>query len=469
MNLNFRLLSRFDRAVGLVIVVTLLLIFLVSWRGDQVGIQVVTLSPAPNANHIPLHTRLQVRFDQGIISDTQNIQLSFTPAVSGSLQIAGDQLIFIPTSALQPLTTYAVTLNAGLRSTEGRRLRKPLTWQFATGQTQVLYSTTVSNTEQLFLTTVDLTQPTKLEHNATPRQVTFNATGIWDFIAAPDDAILYSVLNKDGSGDLWTLARDAQTPTKLIDCPQAICNSAAWSPDQRWLAFTKRNNTSFSSGALSPPRLWLLDRQTQQAAQLFDDKQRLGFEPRWSSDGQWLSYLAPDMGGVGVHNIVTQAEHFYPTPTGETGRWHPRQNQVLISITKPSGERASIHLLRIDVAPNEQRDLSGANNLVEDNGAAWSPDGEWIAFRRKELIGPQATLGAQLWLMRADGSQARALTRDPAFDHGQLSWSPDGRYLLFQKLPLKGPDVTISVWLLDVQSGQQWEIARPGQRPVWLP
>src|SRR5690242_18631425 len=147
MNLNFRLVGRFDRAVLLLIISTLLLIFLIIWWGDQVGLQVVALMPTPNSSHVPLHTRLQIRFDQHIISDTHKIQLTFTPAVSGAVQIAGDQLVFIPALAFQPQTTYAVTLTAGLRSDQGRRLRKPVTWQFQTGQTQVLYSAMMTKTE----------------------------------------------------------------------------------------------------------------------------------------------------------------------------------------------------------------------------------------------------------------------------------------------------------------------------------
>ena len=144
-------------------------------------------------------------------------------------------------------------------------------------------------------------------------------------------------------------------------------------------------------------------------------------------------------------------------------------SQLLMNVMRQLDAQYVVHLLLIDVNTNQQRNLSGETALVEDGSPAWSADGAWIVFRRKELTGPTATLGKQLWLMRGDGSQARALTADPAFDHGQPTWSPDGRYLLFHKLPLKGPDITLSIWVIDTQIGEQWEVARPGQRPVWLP
>jgi Tol biopolymer transport system component len=71
--------------------------------------------------------------------------------------------------------------------------------------------------------------------------------------------------------------------------------------------------------------------------------------------------------------------------------------------------------------------------------------------------------------MAADGGDAQPLTADAAFDFGSTSWSPDGRYLLFHRLPLKGPDITLSVWVMEFATGQMWEVARPGQRPQWLP
>jgi Tol biopolymer transport system component len=71
--------------------------------------------------------------------------------------------------------------------------------------------------------------------------------------------------------------------------------------------------------------------------------------------------------------------------------------------------------------------------------------------------------------MRADGSDPQPLTSDLEADHGPPTWSPDGRYLLYHRFPLRGPDVTIAVWIMDVATQQTWEVARPGQRPQWIP
>jgi Tol biopolymer transport system component len=77
--------------------------------------------------------------------------------------------------------------------------------------------------------------------------------------------------------------------------------------------------------------------------------------------------------------------------------------------------------------------------------------------------------GKQLWRMRSDGRQAEALTALPDHDYGPPLWSPDGRYLLYHRFPLRGPDITISVWIMDTTTGEEWEVARPGQRPQWSP
>ncbi len=87
---------------------------------------------------------------------------------------------------------------------------------------------------------------------------------------------------------------------------------------------------------------------------------------------------------------------------------------------------------------------TGARDFRPDGGPAWSPDGRKIAFGTLRHAGPfacsdghpSAGCNWELYVMNADGSGQRRLTRDPAADGG-ATWSPDGRKLLFQSRPYR--------------------------------
>ncbi len=465
--------GRFDRAVWLLMATLLLITFVVIWRGDRVGISVLTLSPAPETMGVSPRSQLRIRFDQPL--DERSIDptaLTVTPPLDGEVRSEGDSLIFVPVSGFSPDTAYTVALAPGLQSLQGRVLHEPVSWRFETGNTNIVYSQVDANgKEQLMIAGVKL--PTDGAGEATletPRQLGNAEYGIWDFgVDANTGQVVYSVLNEDGTSDLWTLTPEATEPTLLIACPDAACNSVAFSPDSQLLAFSQRNATDFGVPVISPPRLWLLDVAGGSSVPLFPDSQQLAFDPRWSPNGQWISYLSPDLGGVGVYNLENGLERFYATTTGEAAVWHSQRNELVVSEMLNEGNTFEVHLFVIDPLTETRQDISTHEFPVEDNSPAFSPDGEWIAFRRKEIEGPRASLGKQLWRMRADGSEAEPLTQAPEFDHGPPLWSPDGRYLLYHSFPLRGPDVTLSVWILDVTSGQAWEVAKPGQRPQWVP
>jgi Tol biopolymer transport system component len=59
--------------------------------------------------------------------------------------------------------------------------------------------------------------------------------------------------------------------------------------------------------------------------------------------------------------------------------------------------------------------------------AAWSPDGNWIVYRDSAR---GINEDDEVYLVRADGSGRRNLTKDPANDWGP-DWSPDGATIIF--------------------------------------
>ncbi len=311
-----------------------------------------------------------------------------------------------------------------------------------------------------------------------PIQLTDASLNVWSYEDAPGDAgIALTALAEDGTADVLRLNPTTQERQSLVDCDAAFCGVDAFSPDARLLAYSRRSAEQAGASTFSPPRLWLLDIESGETLPVFADSQTLSFGARWSPDGESISYVSPNPVGVGVYNLQTGNGQFYETSTGEAAIWHPQRNEVLYSESGQSGDYFVVHLILANPATGERTNLSLVDNPgvegldatpVEDNLPAFSPDSEWIAFRRKAFAGPNATRTKQLWLMRADGTDARPLTNDDEVDYGPPQWSPDGRYLLYHRFPIRGPDITLSIWLLDVESGEQHQLVEVGQRPIWL-
>ena len=309
------------------------------------------------------------------------------------------------------------------------------------------------------------------------RPLTPAEVSVWDFAPSPDGRLIaYGALGEMGFSDLRLIDLASGQDRPLLTCENASCSGPSWSSNGQYLAYTRRSVNAFASGLLSPPRIWILDVATGETAAIFSDSQRLGLEARWSADGEWLCFVAPEEQKLAVINLTagsageTGQTAFYPTATGETCAWDRSRRRLYTTDFRQSGDEWMTHLIAIDVESGEQVELSGAGSatlaLVHDSSAVPSADGAWLAFQRKELEGPGATRGSQIWRMRPDGTEATALTADPAYDHGPPVWSPDGRFLITRRFPLRGPDVVASLWLIDVETGALRLLVEPGDFPA---
>jgi len=77
--------------------------------------------------------------------------------------------------------------------------------------------------------------------------------------------------------------------------------------------------------------------------------------------------------------------------------------------------------------------VTGGDAALLAGGRAWdrqprfSPDGQWIAYASDK----DGT--SNLWIMRADGSEAKQLTKETFSVVSQPVWAPDGKYILVRK------------------------------------
>lgn len=446
----------FDRFIFLVLGLLGLTIGLVIWRGDQVGVRVMAVNPADGTTAVSTAAVIRATLDQPVEAGPA-YNLIISPPMSGTLRVEGTQLTFTPAARLAPDTTYDVTLPAGLPGQEGREVLRPLTWRFTTGHTRILYlAWDGDGRSQIFV--VD-------PAGGEPVQLTQETDSILDYSLSPDGlAIAYTVQSEEGAADLWLVDTDGRNRRRLLACPDAACSQVVWSPDARRLLYERRQ-ISQTGAVPGAPRLWWLDPFSGATSPVFQDSQLLAFGARFSPDGRWLSYVVALDQAIQIVNLNDGELHRVPTQVGVPAAWSPHSDSLLLTDVRFQAEQWAVHLIRLDLGSLSQMDLSGTAQ-VDDNGPAWSPDGEWIALARK---GARETAGRQMWLLRPDGADAHALTAEPTYQHGPPLWSPDGRWLAFQRHSLTEPGADPTIWLLEVATGELRQVAAAGMQPTWLP
>lgn len=153
----------------------------------------------------------------------------------------------------------------------------------------------------------------------------------------------------------------------------------------------------------------------------------------WSRDGRRVVYEAGQL---------TTMHHYSRTP-GERARGidpaidlrhasgfpavPPDGSTIVVSERTPSGDRMALVLWDID-GTNPRRVYSDDVTVM---GLEWSRDGRWLAFGAGGFFGQRTSQPAKIMIMRADGSEVRAVTRGPG-NAGFPSWSPDGTQIVYR-------------------------------------
>lgn len=208
----------------------------------------------------------------------------------------------------------------------------------------------------------------------------------------------------------------------------------AWAPTGRHIAFVSFRDTVAGKWGMGKGAIYVkaFDLQSGQGGEVWrvtDDGGSEGW-PTWSPDGQRIAFQSDRSGNwdIWISNVDgTGLAQLTRHPAEDRfADWSPDGKKIAFTSKRSGNEEVWV----VDVqAALEGGDDSGAINLTNcpaaDRYPFWSPNGKQLTFNTKR------DGNFEVYVMNADGSKPRNVSRSPGSTEGLADWSPDGKRLVF--------------------------------------
>jgi nickel/cobalt transporter (NicO) family protein len=366
--------------------------------------------------------------------------------------------IFEKYASVLPMVSALVVLALGAALTVGAYDRAKDAFNFvgvglgSMKEAQVIYlAGGQEEVKQLFVADIQSVNPVLLSDAK---------ENVTEHVLSPDRMnVIYITQSENLENKIWLADVESGERSILSNCRNAICSRPAWSPDGTRVVYEFTRLSGEDLTGLTTLR-WV-DVGTGESKPVFQGENLPGSNPRWSPDGKWLSYAIS--GELRLYHLETGESHAIRNAITSAVEWSPDSRKVLYRDVILQGRQFITQLFVYDLVSRTASQIN-PDASYENLSAVWSPDGEWIAAVRREL---SITRGDQVWVMRADGSEARMLTNTPDALHNNLTWSPDGKYLLYDVFLPNSPSLESDIQVIEVESGAVNNLGIKGYQAEW--
>ena len=258
----------------------------------------------------------------------------------------------------------------------------------------------------------------------------FSAPSPAGAVAPPLNGRIVFASDRSLNRDIFAMDPDGANVQQLTNDP-AVDDEPRWAPDGSQIAFQTRRDGN--------TEIYVMDSDGANETRLTFSA-AADFSPAWSPDGTQIAFISDRDGNLEIHVMNADGtdtrrltvDQDVPWPD-LTPAWSPDGSLIAFASDRDSPfPFAHWGVREIYTMTPEGQDITRlTDNLCDDAGPAWSPDGSRIAFF--SICGDPRDLEPDfhhIYTMNADGTSAVQLTNEPALDLSP-AWSPDGTQIAF--------------------------------------
>jgi WD40 repeat protein len=367
---------------------------------------IVRTEPSKGRTDVALNVQIAVVFsepvDKSSVTGSTVVLMKGSDAVNGLVDVSADGLIarFIPDSPLAPGTTYTLIVSQTIHDLDGEQLGAPSAVTFGT-------VVGISEPVALLFTRWSDGQIYSMAADGNLVRLTTGGFNIRPVYSPDGSRIAFARQVHDGShngfgsSDIYTM--DANGSNIVRRTVNASFYSAVWSPDGRTIAI--------SDEGVYYAEIYLMSADDDGAKpKLLATNART---PAWSPDGKQIAYISTS-GDDGYHQV------FLMNSDGTDARAiTPFDGSGIFQVTwRPDGKRLAYNRCNLGECGIFTMSIDGSDVQIVPNtstadGAAWSPDGKWIAFSIDNYSG--SDLKSSIGYVPADGGGGVRVISDAAW------------------------------------------------------
>ncbi len=453
-------MRRFDRVIILVGVGLLIVLGGLVMISERVGLPAPRLESPANLSALGGRGVVILRFQQDMERDSLQGRLLFEPAWGGRWVWQDDRsVVFRPDSALPPDSQVRLQIQPGLKSKDGRELRRQVEFDMRVRPLQIVYLGSPQQAPELGRVGMD---------GENPVQLTQSNGRVFDYAVSPDgEKILYSRENLRGGSDLILIDREGNNERVLVECGMVACAEPSWTPDGQYVAYTRYDTGLASSLINASGQIYSVNVESGSSALLFNNPGLRGFLPIFAPDGLSLSFYDSGQQAIRLVNLLDGSSSIIPSRVAGRGSWSPDGAELVVADIEGESLIPVTTLFRLDLRNRTvSRFFPDSFTVLDVSLPDWSPDGAWL------VAGVQTESfqeGKQLWLFDLQGTPQYSITVDSQYTHTSYRWAPAGGWVVFQRFNLGTSSQPPEILLWNMADDRLTLITQNGALPQWLP